>query len=208
VWRCVLVLRRFFFGIVRQSKPRRALSGRGRSGVTGGDRRPGQNLQRQVFRFSGRPFTLVTASGVPRGAGVLGALGLLPFVGLAATAAVADASLRATAITAIVAYGAVILSFLGGIQWGLTVHQGAAHKPDAGLLWISVTPSLAGWLALLQPSRTVGAALLAVCFAAVLVIDVWLSRRGCAPAWYPRLRMPLTIVVATCLVVAALAAGL
>jgi hypothetical protein len=151
---------------------------------------------------------MVTANGVPRGAVVLGALGLVPFVGLTAVAAVADVSLRATAITAIVAYGAVILSFLGGIQWGLAVRDNAADGPNAGLLWISVTPSLAGWLALLHPSLTVGAVLLAGCFVAVLVIDVWLSRRGHAPVWYPRLRMPLTIVVATCLGVAALAAGL
>ena len=151
---------------------------------------------------------MVTAFGVPRVAVVLGALGLVPFVSLTAVATVADASLRATAITAIVAYGAVILSFLGGIQWGLAVRHGAAHGPNAGLLWIGVTPSLAGWLALLQPSPMVGAAMLAVCFAAVLVIDVWLSRRGHAPVWYPRLRMPLTIVVAICLVVAALASDL
>ena len=151
---------------------------------------------------------MVTATGVPLGARVLGALGLVPFVGLATLAAVADASLRTTAITAIVAYGAVILSFLGGIQWGRAVRHGAAHGPNAGLLWIGVTPSLAGWLALLHPSPTVGAVLLAGCFAAVLIIDVWLSKRGHAPVWYSRLRMPLTIVVATCLGVAALAAVL
>ena len=153
-------------------------------------------------------FVMVTAIGAPRGTIMPSALGLVPFVGLATIAAFADESLRATAITAIVAYGAVILSFLGGIQWGLAVHHGAVNGPNPCLLWIGVAPSLAGWLALMQPWPTVGVALLAVSFVVVLLIDVWLTRRGRAPVWYPRLRIPLTTAVVTCLGVAGLAAGL
>ena len=153
-------------------------------------------------------FVMVTTIEVPRSTVLPSALGVVPFVGLATIAALGGESLRATAITGIVAYGAVILSFLGGVQWGLAVHHGAVNGPNPSLLWIGVAPSLAGWLALLQPWPTVGAVLLAVSFVVVLLIDVWLTRRGGAPVWYPRLRIPLTTAVVTCLGVAGLAAGL
>lgn len=151
---------------------------------------------------------MVMTMRVPRAAAVLGALGLIPFVGLALGAAASDAPSRASMITPMVAYGAVILSFLGGIQWGLALRHGGDGTPRTGLLWLSVLPSLAGWAAMLLPSRTASAILLAGCFAVVLTVDVWLSRRADAPPWYPRLRIPLTIVAATCLTGAATAAAL
>ena len=145
------------------------------------------------------------APGVPRTATVLGALGLIPFVGLAVGAAVSDASLQSDITTTLVAYGAVILSFLGGIQWGLAVRHGGDDAPRADLLCLSVLPSLAGWAALLLTSSSIAAGLLAGCFVAMLAIDVWLSICSAAPAWYPRLRVPLTIVATTSLIVTALA---
>lgn len=148
---------------------------------------------------------MVMVPRVPRSAAVLGTLGLTPFVGLATGAAVSDDSLQAAMATALVAYGAVILSFLGGIQWGLALQHGGDGTPRAGLLCLSVVPSLAGWAALLLTSPSIGAGLLAGCFAAVFAIDAWLSMRGAAPSWYPRLRAPLTIIAATSLIVASLA---
>jgi Protein of unknown function (DUF3429) len=95
---------------------------------------------------------------------VLGWSGLLPFVGGALAVAVAPPAWHDTALRALVAYGAVIVSFLGGIHWGSPT--GAAH--DAARLW-GVVPSLLAWpLLLLQSSRPalIGvAAALALCWA-------------------------------------------
>jgi hypothetical protein len=87
----------------------------------------------------------------------LGALGLLPFYALAALAWMPDgASIGALSIAALarlllVAYAAVVLSFLGAVHWGLVL--AAADAPPRlarqSLLW-GVVPSLLGWLALLM----------------------------------------------------------
>ena len=61
---------------------------------------------------------------LPRPAAILGIVGLLPFIALAVQVASTypmGAAMRLPAQTALVQYGAVILSFLGGIQWGLAV---------------------------------------------------------------------------------------
>lgn len=119
---------------------------------------------------------------VPPAARWLGFAGLLPFAGAALAGLVPG--LRVPAAQILLAYGAVILSFLGGIRWGL-----AMGTPDAAYrLGISVVPSLLGWIALLLPTRA-GLLLLAAGFAAMTVADFRLPE---APAWYPRLRLPLS----------------
>ena len=47
-------------------------------------------------------------------------------------------------------YGAVILSFLGGIQWGFALHAKAGEGGGGRLVW-SVVPSLVAWGAVLAP---------------------------------------------------------
>ena len=49
------------------------------------------------------------------------------------------------------AYGAVILSFLGGIRWGAALRGIGASQRRFDFA-ISVIPSLAGWAALLIPA--------------------------------------------------------
>ena len=50
-------------------------------------------------------------------------------------------------------YGASILSFLGGVRWGLLVADDKRDWP--GYTW-SVSPSLLAWVSLLLPDLTVG----------------------------------------------------
>lgn len=143
---------------------------------------------------------------VPRPAAWLGGLGLLPFVALSLASGLAAGVIKATAVQALLAYGAVILSFLGGIHWGAEMTR-AGLRTDRGLdatpLMISVVPSLAGWAALLLDPRY-GLALLAAGFATHLVLDIKSTHRGLMPAWYPRLRKPLTTIVMAALVAAML----
>jgi len=124
---------------------------------------------------------------VPRSALLLGFAGLIPFFGTAAVSIVPDMPLQHFSLRALLAYGAVILTFLGGIRWGLAmVSSGPANL--FGPLFVSVVPALLAWFALLLPS-SLGLILLALGFAGVLVADLRLST---APTWYPILRLPLS----------------
>ncbi|XP_076347265.1 transmembrane protein 69-like [Tachypleus tridentatus] len=49
------------------------------------------------------------------------------------------------------AYGAVILSFLGGVRWGVTLPEESVVKPDWQCLGYSILPSLIAWVGLLLP---------------------------------------------------------
>lgn len=141
---------------------------------------------------------------VPPAAAWLGGLGLVPFVALSIAAQVIPGDLRPAALLALLAYGAVILSFLGGIHWGVAMTRSIAQPDqaiDASRLAISVVPSLLGWATLLIDPR-LGLALLAAGFAAQLLVDLRATQAGLAPDWYPRLRKPLTMVVIAALVVA------
>ncbi|UCH75142.1 MAG: DUF3429 domain-containing protein [Rhodospirillales bacterium] len=142
---------------------------------------------------------------VPPTAKWLGGLGALPFVGLAAAGLAAEPALGEFARLALAAYGAVILSFLGGVHWGLAM---AGLGPDSGVcrtarrLAYSVIPSLVGWGALFV-ARPLGLLILAAAFTGMLLFDGRASRIGEAPLWYRRLRLPLTGVVVAALVVGA-----
>lgn len=125
---------------------------------------------------------------IPPAARWLGFAGLLPFLGAATAMLLADGALQAFAALALPAYGAVILSFLGGIRWGLAMADAKPGRLPARLA-ISVAPSLAGWVALLLPGAA-GLLLLAAGFAAMLVLDL---RTQMAPAWYAKLRLPLSL---------------
>ena len=112
--------------------------------------------------------------------------------------------MKTAALRGLLAYGAVILSFLGGIHWGAAMTR-SISQPDHGIdsvrLGISVVPSLVGWASLLIDVRY-GLALLAVGFAANLLLDIRSTHQGLVPPWYRRLRQPLTIVVIVALIVA------
>ncbi len=130
---------------------------------------------------------------VPAAAKWLGAFGAVPFVFLALLSTLLAGNIREDVSFALAAYGAVILSFLGGVHWGLAI-SGQRSDGMVRRLLISVVPSLMGWLALILP-EPIGLLVLAAAFALLLVVDLHASRRGEAPAWYPRLRWPLTSVV-------------
>jgi hypothetical protein len=141
---------------------------------------------------------------VPAAAAWLGGLGLVPFVGLSIASQAIEGDLKTAALRGLLAYGAVILSFLGGIHWGAAMTRSITQTNsgiDSGRLGISVVPSLVGWTSLLIDARY-GLAVLAVGFAANLLLDIRSTRQGLAPPWYRRLRQPLTMIVVVALIVA------
>jgi Protein of unknown function (DUF3429) len=128
----------------------------------------------------------------------LGYAGLLPFLAGAAAVAVSDGTVRGHLGWALLAYGATIASFLGGIHWGAAMHRGM-DSPKA-LAW-GVMPQLIGWLSLLLPLRMgllVTASLLLLCYAVDRKLYPPLGLAG----WLP-LRARLSLGAALCCLVAA-----
>ncbi len=139
---------------------------------------------------------------VPRIAFVLGALGLLPFLAGALFEIAGGPSWAGPALRF---YGATILAFMGGIHWGLAIAAGKGPYDDSCLrvqLIGSVIPSLIAWLALLMPASQ-GLTVMAIAFAFLFAGDLAAVKRGWAPTWYPKLRLPLTAAVIPCLLIAA-----
>ena len=144
---------------------------------------------------------------IPQAALWLGALGAVPLVGLAAGSHLFGDAVRDAVMLALAGYGAVILSFLGGIHWGLAMAgAGSAADQDASFrrLALSVLPSLIGWASLLLPVPF-GLLTLAVAFAGMLFLDGMASHRREVPSWYLRLRWPLTLAVIASVTAGALA---
>ncbi len=143
---------------------------------------------------------------LPPAAVALGVAGLIPFIGLG-IASVADQNAIAADryLWALVAYGAAILAFLGGVHWGFVLHptlpEGMAPdlRRDATRLGLGVLPSLIGWAALLLPIYGVpvaGLVVLIIGYLATVIGEHHLRRRGLLlPAGYMTLRWVLSVVV-------------
>lgn len=133
------------------------------------------------------------AHSIPAAAGWMTGLGIIPFAGLAAGHLAMPAKVGEPAVFAVLAYGAVILSFLGGIRWGLAIAPG--HHLNTGALWyplaLSVVPALTAWLALLAPAAA-SPIILAAAFLLMLASDWQVAQTGVAPPWFMRLRWPPT----------------
>ena len=133
---------------------------------------------------------------IPPLARLLGYAGLLPQIAVVAVLAVGDPASRFSALALGYAYAALILSFLGGLWWGL-----AARAPEGAPRWLwfaSVAPSLialaTAWpwaigLAWPAPSLVV----LGLALIGALVIDRRLVADGLAPPGWMALRLPLSL---------------
>lgn len=106
---------------------------------------------------------------------------------------------RAPTLGFLESYCAIILSFLGGIRWGLGMVSGQGGSPRD--LVASCVPPLVGWAAVFAPVPY-GFGLFAVAFAAQGAWDNFAVHAGVAPHWYGRLRMLLTGLVVAAMVAA------
>jgi Protein of unknown function (DUF3429) len=153
---------------------------------------------------------------IPRAALILGLAGALPFLAGALQVATGwPMGPRSTgpALYLLTIYGAIILSFMGGAQWGLAVAISVRRDNDGDNGWhgaaswrrygLSVVPALIAWAGLWFAART-GLMVLVAGFVTLLVYDLWSVAQGEAPAWYGRLRFGLTSAVVVCLLAAAI----
>lgn len=147
------------------------------------------------------------SSRVEERATILGYLGLLPFV--AGTILIwLTPRFFGSAFTGVflyweLVYGAVILSFLGGIRWGFAIMdtKGISEYLSLERLTGSVLPPLIGWLlvvpASLLPSipgaLSLRFGILLIAFVYMMDSDMRASKEGTAPAWYGSLRLKITI---------------
>ena len=139
----------------------------------------------------------------PTSISTLGYGGLLPFflLTLALWAEPADSGFWTLAL---VSYGAVILSFVGAIHWGIAMvsHELAPRLANRRFVW-SVVPSLVGWSATLLPPQ-LGVWLLVTGFALHYWQDHLLQGHMTLPHWYLPLRRRLSVVACGCLILASL----
>ena len=136
-----------------------------------------------------------TKPSIPTPALVLGVGGLLPFISAALLVwlpqiLIQDRNVAQLAVVALGAYGAVILSFLGGVRWGRLLFDDASLERWMPLS-ISVLPSLIAWPALLLPAPFM-LALLSAGFILQYALDIAAVKRGELPPWFGRLRLILT----------------
>jgi hypothetical protein len=135
----------------------------------------------------------------------LGYGGLVPFVSLG-LAFVLDRADRGLVGEALVAYGAVILSFVGALHWAfaMTLPDIDARDRTRAFVW-SVVPALVGWVAALLVPVVASVALIAG-FLAHYGQDLRLASIAKLPRWYLPLRLRLTAVASLALAVAGVAA--
>jgi hypothetical protein len=126
--------------------------------------------------------------------------GIIPFI-FSAILMHTNMLAKSTILTFLLSYTAVILSFLGGIQWGIGVMRLDSHAYDSPHLFIvSIIPSLVAWLFLLIHHPKVQLIGYMLSFAIVAVADSTFSLKGIMPRWFLMLRWVVTISVITLLI--------
>ncbi|TQF79402.1 DUF3429 domain-containing protein [Elioraea sp. Yellowstone] len=136
------------------------------------------------------------ARGLPFPAFWLGLGGIVPFAACGAALLLGPEGWRGLALAALIAYGAVILAFLGAVHWGLALAATAEAETRHARtrLTLGVVPALIGWGALLLPPWA-GLTVLICGFLAVWATEEGASREGLVPARYLWLRRLLTLAV-------------
>jgi hypothetical protein len=131
----------------------------------------------------------------------LGYAGLAPFVGGAALVWLVRPEVLPLATAMLSAYAAVIVSFLGGVHWGLAMRPASQPAPPALLLW-GVVPALLAWPAVLMPAYA-GLVAHGVVLVLCYLVDRRTYPRAGAAGWL-MLRWRLTLVASlSCFLAAA-----
>jgi hypothetical protein len=133
---------------------------------------------------------------VKRIAWIFAIAGGIIFAAMTAVLVSGESHVRIPAIGALVTFAAIILSYLGGIEGGLALHdQVGTEKTRAVSLCLSTIPSLAAWgvLWLQSPQQQIGASI--ALFVLVWGADLWLAHQGLIPSWFVDMRTAITVLV-------------
>jgi len=100
-------------------------------------------------------------------------------------------------------YAAVIISFMGGIHWGIAVIRYADNRRIANFLIAeSVWPSLVAWGVLFKEDTFTQLLVLTLLYTFVWTIDSLLYSNDMIPQWFFNLRCIITPIVVVSLYVA------
>ncbi len=137
---------------------------------------------------------------MPRTVAWLGYGGLIPFLALA-PASLLDLRHATLWSSALYAYGATILSFIGALHWGMAMSlpELTGDQRAVRYAW-SIVPALIAWPAMLL-SPPLAAPLLLAGFIGHYLQDRRLARQTRLPGWYLPLRVRLSSVACLCLAV-------
>ena len=134
----------------------------------------------------------------------LGHAGLLPFIGGALLVWLVRPDVHPYVALALSGYAAVIVSFLGGIHWGLAMRcapSSPAPPPATWLVW-GIAASLVAWVAVVMPPNA-GLVIHGLMLLACYLVDRRIYPAAGAAAWLT-LRFRLSAVAAvSCFVGAA-----
>ena len=110
-------------------------------------------------------------------------------------------------LTALIAWGALVLAFTGGLHWGLVLREPetgppvvSASRPAPGRdtrIGVAALPLVLGWLALLLPliaAAWLALLLLIAAYIAMLAAEHHAARRLVLPSRYLWLRWGFTII--------------
>jgi hypothetical protein len=134
---------------------------------------------------------------------VLGIAGLIPFVATGLASVMYAEPSSGMFLLMLLGYGAVILSFLGGLHWGAAQLDPDPHGARVRTA-LSVVPSLIGWLALILPLLVppeAGIAVLIVGFIGTVGIEAHGTRNGVPATALVSLRWSLATAVVAILIV-------
>jgi len=123
----------------------------------------------------------------------LTAAGAIPFIALVIAMALLEAPTNSTAALWLQTYAAVILSFLGGIRWGLALGRPGGSTTTFVL---SVCPALAGWAILPPAIILVPSPNWFLAYAGLFALQlIWDLRSPGVPAGFKPLRLGVSLVV-------------
>ncbi|NWH71281.1 TMM69 protein, partial [Piaya cayana] len=128
----------------------------------------------------------------PKPALYLSLAGLIPFVSVP-LAMVIQGTYYPELAFAQITYGAVTVSFLGGMRWGFALPEKSLAKPDWLNLANSTVPPIFAWQALLLKDITSGAVMLVMALGIALHYDIALLPDY--PRWFKVLRVAGTVVM-------------
>ncbi|MEI6738381.1 MAG: DUF3429 domain-containing protein [Pseudomonadota bacterium] len=113
---------------------------------------------------------------------------------------------RPLATQAITTYAAIIVSFLGGIQWGvgISTHEQQPHTARS-LFMLSIVPSLLAWAMLFLPASASRIVVAIFLVGFVWIIDALLYLQKVIPVWFFTLRSSVSGVVVVSLIIALVA---
>lgn len=132
----------------------------------------------------------------------LGLAGYIPF-GALTLAIIFGSTFAPTAKMLLIGYAVAILSFLGGIRWGIGLVTEDGRR-QAFTLAMSVMPSLWAWVAAFIGGN-VAFLMFAIGFIAMGWWDNKLVAEGGAPSWFGSLRLILTGLVTLTMLIASFA---